>query len=208
VSHRSALATYLSQAPIPLPENALDQFVTYLTLMVRWQKTFNLTAITEPEEQVTHHIMDALSIIPFLEGKHFIDVGTGAGIPGIVLAIARPDLQLTLLDSIGKKIHFLQQVVVSLKLKHVEVVQNRVEAYHVNPLFDGVVTRAFSNISDMLVHTQHLCKPEGLFYAMKGQYPEAELNALPAEFEVKAVHALSVPGLDAERHLVILKAKG
>ncbi len=201
---RAFLTAYLPQAPVSLPQSAVEDFVTYLTLMTRWQDVFNLTAIKAADTQVTHHIMDALAIIPFLEGKRFIDVGTGAGIPGIVLAIARPDFQLTLLDSVGKKIHFLQQVIVSLKLKQVELVQNRVEAYRAAPLFDGVITRAFSSINDMLVDTQHLCKKDGLFYAMKGQYPAAELVSLPAGFEMKASHALTVPGVDAGRHLIVL----
>ena len=203
---RSCLAEYLPQAPVTLPENALDDFVTYLSLMSRWQQVFNLTAIKTPEAQVTHHIMDALSIIPYLEGQRFIDVGTGAGVPGIVLAIAKPEYQMTLLDSVGKKIQFLQQVKMSLKLNHVELVNNRVEAYQANPLFDGVITRAFSSINDMLTGTKHLCKQDGLFYAMKGQLPEDELVALPAGFEVKATHALQVPGLDAARHLIIVRA--
>ncbi|MFI4956910.1 MAG: 16S rRNA (guanine(527)-N(7))-methyltransferase RsmG [Gammaproteobacteria bacterium] len=202
---RACLAEYLPQAPITLPENALEDFVTYLTLMSRWQKVFNLTAIKTPEAQVTHHIMDALSIIPYLEGQRFIDVGTGAGVPGIVLAIAKPEYQLTLLDSVGKKIQFLQQVKMSLKLNQVELVNSRVEAYHADPLFDGVITRAFSSINDMLAGTKHLCKQDGLFYAMKGQLPQDELAALPTGFEVRATHTLHVPGLDAERHLIVMR---
>lgn len=202
---RTCLATYLPQAPVTLPPNALESFVSYLMLMSRWQQVFNLTAIKTPEAQVTHHIMDALSIIPHLEGNRFIDVGTGAGVPGIVLAIAKPEYQMTLLDSVGKKIQFLQQVKMSLKLNQVELVNSRVEAYHTNPLFDGVITRAFSSINDMLAGTKHLCKPDGFFYAMKGQLPEDELAALPKGFEVSALHALAVPGLDATRHLVIVR---
>ncbi len=201
--YRALLAEYLPQAPIALPSNALEDFVTYLGLMARWQDVYNLTAIKTPEAQVTHHIMDALSIIPFLEGNRFIDVGTGAGIPGIVLAIARPEWQLTLLDSVGKKMVFLQQVKASLKLDGVVLVQDRAEHYHADP-FDGVITRAFSSISDMLKVTQHLCKEGGYFYAMKGQYPEAELAALPKGFVLSASHVLTVPGLDAARHLIVI----
>lgn len=205
---RTCLLDYLPQSPVALPDTALEDFITYLTLMSRWQHTFNLTAIKTPEAQVTHHIMDSLAIIPYLKGNAFIDVGTGAGLPGIVLAIAKPEYALTLLDAVGKKIHFLQQVKVSLKLKQVTLVHGRVEAYHADPLFDGVITRAFSSVNDMLTGTQHLCKQDGFFYAMKGQLPADELGALPPGFVCEASHALHVPGLDAERHLVVLGRQG
>lgn len=205
MSHAEYLAQYLPQSPVPLPPHALEAFNTYLSLLTRWQDVYNLTAIKTPEAQVTHHIMDALSIIPFLEGKRFIDVGTGAGIPGIVLAIAKPEWKLTLLDSIGKKMNFLQQVKVSLKLDQVTLVNSRAEAYDAEPLFDGVITRAFSSINDMLSTTRHLCKQNGFFYAMKGQYPSEELAALLPGFTMTAAHALTVPGLDAARHLIVLR---
>lgn len=203
---RDCLAKHLALSSVVLPAAAQEQFVSYLMLMSRWQETFNITSIKTPEAQITHHIMDALSIIPYLQGNRFIDVGTGAGIPGIILAIARPEYELTLLDAVGKKVRFLQQVKVSLKLSNVSLVHSRVEMYHPETLFDGVVTRAYSAINDMLLGTKHLCKQGGFFYAMKGQLPQDELAALPPGFICEATHALHVPGLDAERHLIVLSA--
>jgi len=183
------------------------QFDQYFDLLEEWNKTFNLTAITKREDMLTHHLQDSLSVLPYVSGKTLLDVGSGAGFPGMVLAIAKPDLAVTLLDSAGKKTRFLQQVKAALKLNQVTVVHHRVEDYHPEHKFDQVISRAFSDLTKFVNCTKHLCKKEGQFLAMKGQFPQAEIDALPKAFTVTAVHRLDVPGLSAERHLVIIENK-
>lgn len=190
---------------IPHIQSQLD---LYLDLLQEWNHTFNLTAITQREEMVTHHLLDSLSVLPYVTGKNLLDVGTGAGFPGMVLAIAKPDLEVTLLDSAGKKTRFLQQVKAALKLSHVTVVHGRVEEYHPEQLFDQIISRAFSDLTKFVTCTSHLCKKNGQFLAMKGRLPEEEIKALPPEFTVTAVHRLEIPGLSAERHLIAMEKKG
>lgn len=180
------------------------EFNTYLDLLEEWNRVFNLTAITNREDMFTLHLQDSLSVLPYLTGKNVLDVGTGAGFPGMVLAIARPDLAVTLLDSAGKKTRFLQQVKAALKLNNVTVVHARVEDYHPDPLFDQVISRAFSDLTKFLLCTEHLCKPEGQFLAMKGLCPDEEIKAIPPKFTVQSIHRLDVPGLDAQRHLITI----
>jgi 16S rRNA (guanine527-N7)-methyltransferase len=182
-----------------------SQFDQYFELLQEWNKIFNLTAITDPQEIRTLHLQDSLSVLPYVTGKNLLDVGTGAGFPGMVLAIAKPDLAVTLLDSVGKKTRFLQQVKAALKLTQVTVVNSRVEDYHPEQLFDQVISRAFSNLTKFVECTEHLCKPAGQFLAMKGHLPEDEIQALPKRFKVSAIHRLEVPGLDAQRHLIVIE---
>lgn len=179
----------------------------YFDLLEKWNKTFNLTAITSREEMLTHHLQDSLSVLPYISGKRLLDVGTGAGFPGMILAIAKPDLEVTLLDSAGKKTRFLQQVRAALKLTHVTVVHSRVEDYQPEVLFDQVISRAFSSIDKFLDCTEHLCREGGEFLAMKGKCPEDEIRAIPSRFTVSGLHRLDVPGLGAERHLVTILKK-
>ena len=157
----------------------------------------------DPLEMVTRHLLDSLAIEAHLRGARVLDVGTGPGLPGIPLAVARPDLGFTLLDANAKKTRFVVQAVGELVLKNVEVVQTRVENYRPSRTFDTVVSRAFASIADMLAHSRHLCAPGGRFLAMKGAYPEEELKALPAGCDIEVV-PLAVPGLDAARHVVIV----
>lgn len=182
-----------------------DKFKRYLDLLEEWGQVFNLTAITRREDMETLHLQDSLSVLPYVSGKTLLDVGTGAGFPGMVLAIAKPELAVTLLDSAGKKTRFLQQVKAALKLSQVTVVNSRVEDYHPEQLFDQVISRAFSNLTKFVQSTEHLCQPTGQFLAMKGQLPEEEIKALPSEFTVTAIHRLEVPGLAAERHLITIE---
>lgn len=184
------------------------QYEDYLNLLEEWNRVYNLTAITEREQMQTLHLLDSLSVLPYITGQRLIDVGTGAGLPGMILAIARPDLEVTLLDSAGKKTRFLQQAKAALKLNHVTVVNARVEDYHPDQLFDQVISRAFSELTKFLICTEHLCKPGGEFLAMKGQRPDKELETLPSNFNVKAIHRLEVPGLDAQRHLITIERSG
>jgi 16S rRNA (guanine527-N7)-methyltransferase len=187
--------------------NIETQVNHYFSLLETWNKTFNLTAITTREEMITHHLQDSLSVLPYITGKRLLDVGTGAGFPGMILAIAKPDLEVTLLDSAGKKTRFLQQVRAALKLTQVTVVHSRVEDYHPEQLFDQVISRAFSSLTKFLTCTEHLCRPGGQFLAMKGQCPLDEIAAISDRFTVTAVNRLDVPGLAAERHLVIIEKK-
>lgn len=180
----------------------LEAFEAYLILLKTWAKVYNLTTIVDPEEMVIKHILDSLSVAPYLQGQRFIDVGTGAGLPGMVLAIAHPEHSWILLDAVQKKTHFLQAVKAKLKLNNIEIVHARVESYRCDPLCDGVVTRAFSDLSSMLTNTQHLCQSTGMFYAMKGRHPEEELVNIPKNYCIKAVIPLVVPGLNAERQLI------
>lgn len=174
----------------------------YLLLLQKWNRAYNLTSITDPKEMVIKHILDSLSVGAYLQGDQVIDVGAGAGLPGIPLAIFYPNKQLTLLDSNGKKTRFLAQAKAELQLNNVNVVHSRVEAFSPEQCFDTVISRAFATISDMLLWTKHLCCPKGVFLAMKGAYPTDEINKIGDQFLIKDVIRLEVPDLNAERHLV------
>lgn len=179
-----------------------DQLAAYLELLSRWNQAFNLTAIRDPNEMVTRHILDSLTVTPHLWGDRICDVGTGAGLPGIPLAVVCPDKRFTLLDSNGKKTRFLVQVVAELGIPNVTVVNSRAEQFTMEEPFTTVVTRAFSSLADMLASSRHLLAPDGRFLAMKGTYPHEELAALPPGFRLESVIELHVPGLAGARHLV------
>ena len=189
---------------LDLPAVAERQLLQYVQLLAKWNQAYNLTAVRAPDDMVTRHLLDSLVLLPYVQGPRVLDIGTGPGLPGIPLAVARPDCSLTLLDANAKKTRFVTQAVGELGLKNVEVVQNRVENYRPVEKFDTLVARAFSSIADMLTNARHLCAPGGRFLAMKGVYPEEELAAIPADFVVRDVVALQVPGLDAARHLAII----
>ena len=200
------LSTGLEAIHLPLPDNTQDALITYIQLLDKWNKTYNLTAIRDPIEMVSLHILDSLIIGSYLHGDHCIDIGTGPGLPGIPLALAYPDKTFVLLDSNGKKTRFLTHVQQTLGIKNITVVQARSEESKAPAGFDSVLSRAFASLTDMLQMTYHLCSPGGRFLAMKGQYPESELNDLPAGFTVEHVYPLTIPNLAAQRHLIVLKA--
>ncbi len=187
-----------------LPVGIEEQFIQYLDLMTRWNKVFNLTSIRDSHEMVMLHILDSLSINPYLHGTRIIDIGTGAGLPGIPLALMQPKKKFALMDSNSKKTRFLIQVVHELKLANVEVIHSRCEDLHPEQLFDSILSRAFASLRVMLETTQHLVNKYGRFLAMKGIYPESEIQELPQGFKLLAIHKLVIKGLDAERHLVCL----
>jgi 16S rRNA (guanine527-N7)-methyltransferase len=188
---------------LTLPPAAEAMLLHYLELLAKWNQTYNLTAVRDPEEMVTRHLLDSLAVVPHVRGPRVIDIGTGPGLPGLPLAIALPELSFTLLDANGRMLRFVTQAVGELGLKNVEIVQSRVENYRPGRKFDTLISRAFSSIADMLNSARHLCAPNGRFLAMKGTRPEEELAAVPAEYTTEIV-VLAVPGLRADRHLVIL----
>lgn len=189
---------------IRLPEKAVERLAAYLALLERWNRAYNLTAVRDPGAMVVRHVLDSLSILPWLEGPRVLDVGSGAGLPGIPLAIVRPEHEFCLLDSNGKRTRFLTQVAIELRLSNVGVVRGRVEEYRPETLFNSVVSRAFSTLADMATDAGRLCGPGGRLLAMKGVFPDDELARLPPGYAVVGVYPLHVPRLEAERHLVHL----
>lgn len=191
---------------VALSVEMADQLLAYQALMIKWNRTYNLTAIRDPEEMLVHHLLDSLVVAPLLPHgpMTLADVGSGGGLPGIPLAIARPEIQVTLIETSSKKSAFQQQVKIELGLSNVSVYSGRVEDYKTKNSFDIVISRAFAEIRDFVSWSGDLAKPEGRLYAMKGQYPEAEIAALPAGWQVLSSQPLLVAGLDAQRHLLIL----
>lgn len=191
-------------ATLSLPVELSSPLLAYLQLLAKWNRAYNLTAVREPADMVTLHLLDSLSVNPYLHGGRILDVGTGPGLPGIPLALANPVKTFTLLDSLGKKTRFIQQVINTLELQNVTVVQSRVEAFQPSQGFSTVISRAFTSLQEMVSHSSHCLESGGRLLAMKGQYPRAELDALGSEVEVLSVEQLEVPGLSAVRHLVIM----
>jgi 16S rRNA (guanine527-N7)-methyltransferase len=185
--------------------SVIEKLVNFLYLLERWNQVFNLTAIRDIEEMIPLHILDSLAINPFLHGQRIIDVGTGAGLPGIPLALINPDKVFFLLDSNGKKTRFLNQAKVDLGIKNMEVVHARCEDFALLPAFDSIVSRAFSSIPVMLAKTQHLAAPDCQFIAMKGTYPGQEIEQIPDGFRVCKVQQLTIKGLTAQRHVVCIQ---
>lgn len=183
------------------------KLLEYLALLVKWNKVYNLTAIRSPQQMVSHHLLDSLAVEPYLWPGRWLDVGCGAGLPGVVLAIIHPDWQFTMLDSNSKKTGFVQQAVIELGLQNVSVRCARVEEFQVQEKFDGIISRAFTELGDFLRITRHLIAPQGHWAAMKG-LPEQELAGVPDDCLVERVIPLHVPGLDAARSLVIAEYKG
>ncbi len=182
-----------------------SKLLQYLALLEKWNQAYNLTAIRDSGKMVSGHLLDCLAVIPYLTGSRMLDAGSGAGFPGIPVAVARPDIQVALLDSSQKKAAFLRQAVADLQLKNATVVCERVEAWHAAEKFDFIISRAFAEIAQFIALTKHLLAPRGTFAAMKGVYPFEEIERLPPDFRVRQVHAFAVPGLESERHLVLIE---
>lgn len=188
----------------PLTAEQEERLLAYLALLLKWNRVYNLISRREADNLVALHLLDSLSVLPYISGSRVVDVGSGAGLPGIPLAIMRPDCHFTLLDSNGKKGRFRTQATIELGLENVEVMSARAEEYQPAAKFDQVISRAFATIADMLSVAGHLAAAGGRFLAMKGLYPHQELAELPAGYRLEAVHTLEVPLLGAERHLAIL----
>ncbi|MBU0592702.1 MAG: 16S rRNA (guanine(527)-N(7))-methyltransferase RsmG [Gammaproteobacteria bacterium] len=199
------LSEGLIELGLSLSESQQQALLDYIALLQKWNKVYNLTAVREPENMLYQHLLDSLAVLPYVGAGRLLDVGTGGGLPGIVLAIARPELDITLLDSNQKKTTFLRQACIQLGLKNVKVECLRVDNYQPTPLFDMVISRAFSDLTEFVRLSARLCRDGGVLLAMKGVYPYDELAQLPHEFDQHEIIALNVPGLEAQRNLVILR---
>jgi 16S rRNA (guanine527-N7)-methyltransferase len=199
------LSQGLAGLGLVLPAEAQSRLLQYLALLSKWNRTYNLTAIREPSRLVSHHLLDSIAVLPHLEGTSIVDVGSGAGLPGIPLAVARPDWYFVLLDSNHKKGAFLRQAVHELGLAHVQVVTHRVEEWRPPHRFDIAISRAFSDLPRFVEAAQHLCRPGGVLAAMKGVYPDEELAQLGPGVEVRKLVGLQVPGVRAARHFLLLR---
>jgi 16S rRNA (guanine527-N7)-methyltransferase len=188
----------------PLSDSEKKRLLDYLALLERWNKAYNLTAVRDPLEMVPRHVLDSLSILPWVPPGRLLDAGTGAGLPGVPLAILKPDLDVTLLDSAGKKVRFLRQVKRELRLDNIEPLQARLEAHRAEAPYSAIVSRAFSSLADFALSARHLLTPEVVLLAMKGRDRGSERLALPDWIQVDAVEELFVPGLQEQRHLVIM----
>ena len=202
---KAKLENLLTQAEIQLTDRQKDQLIQLVQLLNKWNKAYNLTSVRDPQEMLVKHILDSIVVSSYLQGDHFIDVGTGPGLPGLPLAIINPTKQFVLLDSLGKRISFIRNAVRELGLTNVEPVLSRVEEYQPEQKFDGVLSRAFASLKDMTDWCHHLPKENGYFYALKGIYHEDEVQELDKKFEVKDVITLNVPELVGERHLIVLR---
>lgn len=198
------LARGIAQLGLPVAPETQQKLLDYLALLQKWNRVYNLTAIRDPEQMVSSHLLDSLAVLPHLWPGRWLDVGCGAGLPGVVLALLRPEWSFTLLDSNSKKTGFVQQAVIELGLRNVSVCCARVEDWQAGEKFDGIISRAFAETAEFTALTRHLLAPKGCWVAMKGT-PEQELGRLPKGVSVEQVVPLQVPGLEAARCLVILK---
>ncbi|MCQ4321772.1 16S rRNA (guanine(527)-N(7))-methyltransferase RsmG [Stutzerimonas stutzeri] len=207
VSHADELKQGASLLGVDLGSTQQQQLLAYLTLLNKWNKAYNLTAVRDPAEMVSRHLLDSLSVMPQAApgGARWLDVGSGGGMPGIPLAIMFPERNFTLLDSNGKKTRFLTQVKLELKLANVELVHSRVEQFTPAQPFTDITSRAFSSLEDFANWTRHLSDSATRWLAMKGIQPDDELLALPADFQLERCVVLKVPGCQGQRHLLILR---
>jgi 16S rRNA (guanine527-N7)-methyltransferase len=195
------LAAGIAEMGLQVSPERQQSLLDYLVLLAKWNKVYNLTAVRDPLEMVTLHLLDSLSVLSYIDGKSLLDVGSGGGLPGIVLAICLPDLQVTTIDTVQKKAIFMRQVKGELGLGNLQVVNARVEEYEAEP-FELIISRAFSDLDLFMALSQHLLAEGGCWLAMKGVSPQQDLEALKVKSKV---YPLSVAGLDAERHLAIIE---
>ncbi|THF60177.1 16S rRNA (guanine(527)-N(7))-methyltransferase RsmG [Pseudothauera rhizosphaerae] len=204
--YRGQLAKGLAALGLDLPAGTQERLIAFGELLLKWNRVYNLTALRAPEEVVTHHLLDSLAVLPHLAGvERLADIGSGAGLPGIALAVVRPELEVVSVETVNKKAAFQQQAKIELGLANFRVENQRVEKLAADRPFDGVISRAFAELALFVELAGHLVAPGGRIFAMKGVYPAEEIARLPAGWQVAAIHRLAVPGLDAERHLIILQ---
>ena len=206
MSQTLELGRGIAQLKLDIAPEQQRKMLDYLALLQKWNRVYNLTAIRDSEQMVSHHLLDSLAVLPHLWPGRWLDVGCGAGLPGLVLALMRPEWTFTLLDSNSKKTSFVQQATIELGLPNVSVCCARVEEWQTDEKFDGIISRAFAETAEFTAQTRRLLAQEGRWVAMKGVRPNKELESLPADVRVERVIPLQVPGLDAARCLVILKA--
>ncbi len=197
----------LEQMRLSISSSVQDQLVQYLELLHKWNKTYNLTAVREPGQMVARHLLDSLSILPYVKGARVLDVGSGPGLPGLPLALVRPDLHCVLLDSNHKKTRFLVQTCASLGMENIEIIHNRIEKFQPDEKFDTLVSRAFASLREFVQRTAHLSHPDIRWLAMKGRYPAEELAELPGLVQVESINKLPVPDTEGERHVIVLSHK-
>lgn len=202
---QTELLRQLAQNGLSLSMSTAKKIVEYLLLLQKWNQILNLTSIRHPLDMILRHIIDSLTVGPYLQGPHIIDVGTGAGLPGIPLALAYPHYHFTLLDSNGKKTRFLTHILQTLAIPNIEILNLRVEKYHSGMCFNTLLSRAFSQLNDFLIKTQHLCCEQGIFLAMKGRYPAQEIDTLDTRFKLIEAKPLKIVGLNEKRHVLIIK---
>jgi 16S rRNA (guanine527-N7)-methyltransferase len=200
---QSRLESGIAALGVSLPEGAVDRLLDYRELLERWNAAYNLTAVRNADEMISRHLVDSLAILPYVHGRSLADLGTGPGLPGIPLAIAEPAREVLMVDSNGKKVRFLREAIRSLKLGNGRALQSRVE--DVEGTFECITARAFASLADMLGWGGHLLAPGGVWLAMKGKHPAEELDGVPEGFRVEAIHVLHVPGVQGERHLVVIR---
>ena len=207
MDNRQKLQSGLKEMGLDLSGEQQDKLLAYVEMLKKWNKTYNLTALRDESQIISHHLLDSLTLPPYLEGAQtMLDVGSGGGQPGIPAAVCRPDLQITLLDANTKKTSFLQQAAIELELENVRVVSGRVEAVQ-GLRADVITSRAFAELADFVNWTAHLLQDGGCWAAMKGVYPAAEIDRLPDSVCIERVDKIRVPQLNAERHMVILRKK-
>ncbi len=194
----------LDALQLSLPAALPQQVLQYLALLLKWNRAYNLTAVRDPQEMIPRHVLDSLVVLPYVCGPAVLDVGTGAGLPGLLLALARPDWQFSLLDSNAKKTRFITQVVIELGLSNVSVVCQRAEHWQTPQRFDSILSRAYSDLETFYQQTRSLCAADGCLLALKGKLPEEELNALQKRGLQPTIQVLNVPGLHETRHLIKL----
>ena len=198
------LAAGIAELGIEVSPEAQHKMLAYLEMMAKWNRVYNLTALRNPAEWVTHHLLDSLSVLPHIRGPLVVDVGSGAGLPGLVLAMVRPDWRVVSVEAVDKKAAFQRQVAAELALTNVQVEGRRVEDVVLESGAGTIVSRAFSNLTDFAKLTRHLLKPGGQWAAMKGKLPEGEIAVLPKDVKVRQIVELKVPGLNAERCVVLM----
>ena len=212
VFDRVVIADVLKQGikdlKLALNDGQVEKLLDYLALLNKWNSVYNLTSVRDPEQMVTLHVLDSLAAVPaFKEATNVLDVGAGGGLPGMVLAISRPDMKVSMIDTVHKKTAFLNQVKAELELSNVTVYTKRVEQLEVKTKFDVITSRAFADLSDFVNWSGHVLAEGGQFIALKGTAPAEERERLPEPWKVQKLEPLEVPGLDAERHLVFIKAE-
>ncbi|MFZ6770154.1 16S rRNA (guanine(527)-N(7))-methyltransferase RsmG [Undibacterium sp. Di26W] len=203
---KDMLKNGIQELPLDISDAQIDKMIAYLTLLSKWNSVYNLTSIRDPREMVRQHLLDSLSAAPaFKDARNVLDVGAGGGLPGMMLAITYPDIKISMIDTVSKKTAFLTQAKTELGLKNVSVHTGRVEALQVKTAFDVITSRAFSELCNFINWSGHLLADGGQFIAMKGVAPNQEIERLPTGWQVEKIQPLTVPGLQAERHLIFIK---